>query len=132
MRGGPQVCARAEALPLPSKHKGQHLTHVRLSHSIAVGSTEVRCRNRGDDCGHLAAFVNRGECFMDKSSPSKEMSLASPLSAGALYQFLSSQRADRGLKIKNAYTAPVLKTRDKAEPLSEEQRKAWTFYLKEI
>jgi len=69
---------------------------------------------------------------MDKSSPSKEMSLASPLSAGALYQFLSSQRADRGLKIKNAYTAPVLKTRDKAEPLSEEQRKAWTFYLKEI
>jgi hypothetical protein len=69
---------------------------------------------------------------MDKSSPSKEMSLASPLSAGALYQFLSSQGADRGLKIKNAYTSPVLKTRDKAKPLNEEQRKAWAFYLKEI
>ncbi|HEX8885766.1 MAG TPA: hypothetical protein VF797_14855 [Noviherbaspirillum sp.] len=69
---------------------------------------------------------------MDKSSPSKEMSLASPLSAGALYQFLSSQRADRGLKIKNAYTAPVLKTREKSEHLNEEQRKAWAFYLKEI
>src|SRR6476469_9099381 len=69
---------------------------------------------------------------MDKNSPLKEMSLAFPLSAGALHQFLSSQRADRGLKIKNAYTAPVLKTRDKADLLSEEQRKAWTFYLREI
>jgi len=69
---------------------------------------------------------------MDKSSPSKEMSLTYPLSAGALYQFLSSQGPDRGLKIKNAYTAPVLKTRDKSKPLNEEQRKAWAFYLKEI
>lgn len=69
---------------------------------------------------------------MDKNSPSKEMSLAFPLSAGALHQFLSSQRADRGLKIKHPYTAPVLKTRDKSEPLNDEQRKAWAFYLKEI
>ena len=69
---------------------------------------------------------------MDKSSPSKEMSLAHPSSAGALYQFLSSQRADRGLKIKNPYSEPVLKTRDKSEPLSDEQRKAWGFHLNEM
>ncbi len=69
---------------------------------------------------------------MDKSSPSKEMSLASPLSAGALYQFLSSQRPDRGLKIKHPYSAPVLKTREKPESLNEEQRKAWAFHLKEM
>jgi hypothetical protein len=60
------------------------------------------------------------------------MLLASPLSAGALYQFLSSQRPDRGLKIKHPYSAPVLKIREKSEPLSEEQRKAWTFHLKEM
>ncbi|MFL6718065.1 MAG: hypothetical protein ACJ8G3_17090, partial [Burkholderiaceae bacterium] len=69
---------------------------------------------------------------MDKNSPSKELSLASPLSAGALYQFLSSQGADRGLKIKNAYTKPVLTVREKSQPLSEKQRHAWAFYLKEI
>lgn len=70
---------------------------------------------------------------MDKSSPSKEMSLAFPLSAGALYQFLSSQGADRGVKIKNAYTSkPVLTVREKPESLSQKQRDAWSFHLKEV
>lgn len=69
---------------------------------------------------------------MDKSSPPRQMPLSYPLSAGALYQFLSSQRADRGLKIKHAYSAPVLKAREKSEPLSSEQREAWAFFLKEM
>ena len=69
---------------------------------------------------------------MDKSSPSKELSLAFPLSAGALYQFLSSQGADRGLKIKHAYTKPVLTVRESSHTLSQKQRDAWAFHLKEI
>lgn len=70
---------------------------------------------------------------MDKNSPSKEMSLAFPVSAGALYQFLSSQTTERGLKIKNPYTTkPVLTVREKPQPLSQKQRDAWAFHLKEI
>lgn len=70
---------------------------------------------------------------MDKNSPSKQLLLASPLSAGALYQFLSSQTAERGLKIKNPYTTkPVLTVREKSQPLSQKQRDAWAFHLKEI
>lgn len=70
---------------------------------------------------------------MDKNSPSKEMSLAFPISAGALYQFLSSQPTERGLKIKNPYTTkPVLSVREKPQPLSQKQRDAWAFHLKEI
>jgi hypothetical protein len=70
---------------------------------------------------------------MNKNSPSKEMSLAFPLSAGALHQFLSSQSTERGLKIKKAYTTkPVLTVREKSQPLSQKQRNAWAFHLKEI
>lgn len=69
---------------------------------------------------------------MNKDAVKSEISLASPLSPSALFQFLSAQQGESGLKIREPFTKPVLKVRPKSQPISDEQRKAWAFHLGEM
>jgi hypothetical protein len=53
-----------------------------------------------------------------------------PNSAAALHQFLSQFPSDRGVKLKGAFTAPVIKVRTgKAQKLDSASRAAWSFHL---
>jgi len=61
----------------------------------------------------------------------KSISIQPPFSAGVLYQFLTSQQADHGVKIEGAFKTPVLKIREKGpKPLNEKAGEAWSYYLR--
>lgn len=69
--------------------------------------------------------------FVDKDvAKNRSLPFDPPNSAAALHQFLSKHPKEMEVKMKGAYTAPVLKVRPhKPKELNAESRKAWKFYL---